>query len=202
MKRYLTLVLLLSITLLSSCVSSTFQRGGDENCNCYFSSVEPALKITFEDEFKLTKEEDSAYLWLRDDNYLGIWVKYWRNKSLENTVDYYYPLDTVLYNIYGSRNKSIDYGEEEIAGQRFYFSDYIEEGENNRIYIIRRMAIQSRDHDILLFSMYHSLSCYSFKQRFETAEEYFEVYPHEKENFYKAVRTAIKAIVPYSPVEG
>ncbi len=184
-----------------SCASMAVKRGVDEDCNCFYSTTEPAVRITFADNFYLkTNNEGKAnaldYLWADRNGYMWIYVDYRKNTIQENIVDYYYPVDTVLYNRYGSRNMNLGYGSTTLHGYKVYYSDYIKYKNDDRLYIIRDMVLPSSGHDWVQIRLGHTFSHSNFKGKYSNCDAFFADRPGVKKDFYDAVGKAIASIEP------
>lgn len=201
MKIGLKLLGLVMCVLTISCASMGVKRGVDEACNCFYSTVNPAVRITFADNFFLKKNNENMankldYLWNDKNGYMWIWVDYRKNITPANRIDYYYPIDTVLYNAYGSRNMNMGYGSTNLHGYKVYYSDYIKHKSDKSIYIIRHMVLPSSNHDWVEVRMGHTFSDAGFKEKYHSASQFFSRRPGMKEDFYNAVDKAISSIQP------
>ncbi len=199
MKIGLKLVALGMCMVVMSCASMSVKRGADKECNCFFSTSEPAVRITFADNFYLKKDEKNKarymdYLWNDKDGILWIYVEYTKNTVQENIVDYYYPIDKVLYQRYGTRNMNVGYGSTSVHGYKVYYCDYIKYLNDNKIAIIRDMVLSSGGHDWIQFRMGHTFSHMNFKDKYHSANAFFADRPSIKKTFYDAVDKAIASI--------
>ncbi|MCP4692649.1 MAG: hypothetical protein GY859_31705 [Desulfobacterales bacterium] len=187
--------------VLSSCASTGVKRGVDSASNSFYSTINPSVRITFAENFYLDKNNENAakkldYIWRDRNNYMWICVDYRKNITPANRVDYYYPIDTVLYNMYGSRNMNLGYGSTTVHGYKVYYSDYIKHKTDNSIYIIRHMVLPSSSHDWVEIRLGHTFSQPNFKEKYHSPVSFFSDYPEIKKDFYDAVGKAIASIQP------
>ena len=199
-KKNLAVVIITAISCFVSCSTSILPRRGimEGNSNVYFSTHYPSVKITINDKLEFVDKQHKSYLF-SDHNGHSLSIYYQKNpmSALQNKIDYYLPLDTVMYeSVSGNNRMAYSYGTETIHNKKFSYCSFIE-FEDTHIFLVKSIALSSSNHDILeiLFAEYVAYS--GFRGDFSSAKDFFRSFPLTLERFENYFSDAIVQIEDY-----
>jgi len=193
--------IMLLILILAGCsqIKPPVRGVYEDNLNVYYSSHNPAVKITFADHFLYEREINSNHIYTGPDNsYIAVY--YHSNPHrYADYVDYYYPVDRVLYeNIANNGGMPDEFGKTKISGRQIYYC-YSIDPDTDRFELRKNMVILSQDHDwlIIVFAQRHSYN--NFRDDYHSAKDYFTENPGILTAFDDSVDSAIVKIEKYIP---
>jgi len=165
----------------------------------YYSSHKPSAMITLNKRFKYDKEiKKGVYRFKGSENNEIVYIWYRKNPNIETRVDYYYQIDSVLYNSSSAKLKAYKHGKIKINEKKFFYCDYIRQGKGSWIALDKWLVLPSSEMDWLNVEYQKYVQFAGFKDT--SAKEYFESHPDAEKSFEKSFRDAIVSVGDYGMI--